>query len=151
MERKKHTQRQSRRGALLSSGLHLLLPRRPFRPTLWRGANAKVTDMPLRSLWNSMIPQALLCLAFLCAVPAQMSAQTSAPMTTCNKPQNARTPSPQRVAAMQAMKQACAADMAQFCAGVPAQCGERHQCLMSHAAQLSPACAGAMQNLRATH
>jgi hypothetical protein len=52
---------------------------------------------------------------------------------------------------MQSMRQACAANVAQFCAGVPAQCGERHQCLMANASQLSPACASAMQTLRFTH
>jgi hypothetical protein len=47
------------------------------------------------------------------------------------------------------MHQACAADVAQFCGNVPAQCGERHRCMMAHRAQLSPGCATAMQNLHA--
>jgi hypothetical protein len=110
--------------------------------------------MPLRPLRISMVLPGILCLAFLCAVPAQTFAQTpahaSAAPATCAKGENGRTPSAQRIAARQAMRQACAADMAQFCAGVPAQCGEKHQCMMSHASQLSPACASALQNLRAT-
>jgi hypothetical protein len=90
----------------------------------------------------------LACAGFLLAVSSPVVAQTPA---NCPNPSAVhRTPSPQRIAAMQTMRQACAADEAQFCAGVPAQCGQRRQCMMSHAAQLSATCAGAMQNLRAT-
>jgi hypothetical protein len=77
----------------------------------------------------------LACAGFLLAVSSPVVAQTPA---NCPNPSAVhRTPSPQRVAAMQSMRQACAADEAQFCAGVPAQCGQRHQCMMAHAAQLS--------------
>jgi hypothetical protein len=71
-------------------------------------------------------------------------------------PQHARaggpstgSPSPQLVAARHAMRQACAADMSNFCSNVPKGCGQPMHCLKSHRAQLSAACTSAWQNLRA--
>jgi hypothetical protein len=62
----------------------------------------------------------------------------------------AGNPSSQMIAARHAMKQACAADMATYCANVPRGCGAPKRCLMSHEAQLSASCKSAQQNLHAT-
>jgi hypothetical protein len=59
-----------------------------------------------------------------------------------------RHSSPQLIAARRAEHQACAADMANFCANVPKGCGRPKQCLMAHASQLSASCRAAWQNLR---
>jgi hypothetical protein len=48
------------------------------------------------------------------------------------------------------MREACAVDEVRLCGSVPAQCGQRRQCMNAHAAQLSAACTSAMKNLRAT-
>ena len=61
--------------------------------------------------------------------------------------------SPQMRQARQAMMQACAADLAKFCADAPAggqgQGGGRMQCLRQHAADMSDGCRSAMQTMRA--
>ena len=93
----------------------------------------------------------LIAVVFL-ALASSASAQTSPP--TCNRPTTSPrpAPSPQVVAARRAMTQACAADLATFCAGVPPGCGRPMQCLSAHSAQLSAACTTARLNLRAvTH
>jgi hypothetical protein len=89
--------------------------------------------------------------AVFLAIAAPAAAQTSQP--TCNRPASSRpAPSPQVVAAHRAANQACAADMAMFCAGVAPGCGRPQQCLSAHSAQLSGACTTARLNLRAmTH
>jgi hypothetical protein len=94
------------------------------------------------------------CASIFVAISTSVYAQNPAPQVSpaeesCGNGAH-NPPSAAREAARQAMRQACAADMAQFCSGVPAKCGERHKCMMAHTAQLSPNCATAMQNLRAT-
>jgi hypothetical protein len=60
-----------------------------------------------------------------------------------------RNRTPQLIAARRAMKRACAADRAAYCANVPKGCGGEKQCMMAHQAQLSASCSSAWQNLRA--
>jgi hypothetical protein len=48
------------------------------------------------------------------------------------------------------MHQACAADLAKFCANVPRGCGRPMQCLKAHESEVSGQCAQAQQNLHAT-
>jgi hypothetical protein len=74
-------------------------------------------------------------------------------MPTCPRPAvttQRPPPSPQPVAARQAERQACAAEIAQYCGTVPSGCGRPMQCLRTHGAQLSPVCANALSQLRAT-
>jgi hypothetical protein len=90
-----------------------------------------------------------ICAALLLMFAVPAAAQTS-PMS-CSRAPNPNRPAPtaQMIAAREAAKQACAADMATYCQGVSAACGGRQKCLEAHSAQLSPACASARQNLRA--
>jgi hypothetical protein len=91
-----------------------------------------------------------ICIIALLAFTAPALAQPT-PSTTCTREPHSSThaESPQLKAAHRAVHQACAADMATFCSGVPKGCGQPKQCLKAHAAQLSPACTTAWQNLRA--
>jgi len=80
------------------------------------------------------------------------AAQPSMPAaSTCTRTPHARAHerTAQMIAAHHAMKQACAADMATYCANVPKGCGAEKQCMMAHQTQLSAACTGAWQNMRA--
>jgi hypothetical protein len=63
---------------------------------------------------------------------------------------SARTtpPSAAVLAARQAERQVCAADMGRLCADVPRGCGRPMQCLRSHRAALSSGCANAMAQLQ---
>jgi hypothetical protein len=94
--------------------------------------------------------QIIFAAAFL-AIAAPAVAQT--PQPACDRPASSRpAPSPQMVAAHRAANQACAADVAMFCAGVVPGCGRPQQCLAAHSSQLSGACTTARLNLRAmTH
>ena len=89
-----------------------------------------------------------ICIAILIALAGPAFGQTAS--TTCNRTphQSTRTPTPQLREARRAERQACAADMATYCANVPKGCGRPKQCLKAHAAQLSPDCRNAWQNLR---
>ena len=58
-------------------------------------------------------------------------------------------PTPALMAARQTERQACAADLRQFCANVPRGCGRPMQCLRAHAVELSAGCTAAMAQLRA--
>jgi hypothetical protein len=78
-----------------------------------------------------------------------LPASAQAPQVSCSRPGPRLAASPQLVAARHAMNQACAADMATFCAGVTSGCGRPAQCLAAHSAQLSASCTAARQNLRA--
>jgi Cysteine rich repeat len=71
--------------------------------------------------------------------------------STCQRQGHERTTaSPQHAAARQAMHQACAADLAKYCANVAPGCGRPMQCLKAHQSEVSSQCAQARQNLRAT-
>ena len=80
------------------------------------------------------------------AIAAPASAQTAP--AACNHERSA-TASPQLLAARRAMKNACAVDRANFCQSVADSCGGPMRCLLPHAGQLSPDCAGAMRNVQA--
>ena len=90
-----------------------------------------------------------ICIAVVIALIGSASAQTAS--TVCRRaPHTASgSASPQIKAARHAERQACAADMATYCSNVPKGCGRPKQCLKAHAAQLSPDCQNAWQNLRA--
>jgi hypothetical protein len=92
-----------------------------------------------------------ICMAVFLALSGTAFAQTTSAPSTCNRAPHAgmRQRSAQLMTAHRAMKQACAADMANFCANVPKGCGQEKQCMMAHANQLSASCTSAMQNLRA--
>ena len=90
-----------------------------------------------------------ICIAVFLALTGPAFAQTAS--TTCNREPHSSTAarSPQLVTARRAQHQACAADLAQYCANVPKGCGRPKQCLKAHASQLSAGCTSAWQNLRA--
>lgn len=90
-----------------------------------------------------------IALVFVLGLIAPAAAQTS--NTGCPNPsaQMATPPSAALVAARRAERQACAADMAKFCANVPRGCGRPMQCLRAHATEASGACRSAMAQLRA--
>ena len=90
-----------------------------------------------------------ICLAVFLALSGAAAAQPQA-SSTCNKAPHTseRIKSPQLIAAKRAEHQACAADMATYCANVPKGCGRPKQCLKQHASQLSASCRSAWQNLR---
>jgi hypothetical protein len=91
-----------------------------------------------------------ICIAVFLALSGVAAAQTPEPSTCTKTPHmGEQSKSPQFMAAKRAERQACAADVAAFCANVPKGCGRPKQCLKAHAAQLSPACTSAWQNLRA--
>jgi len=90
-------------------------------------------------------------LAILIMVTAPAPVLALNPSDACTREPHAstRTKSPQLMAARRAEHQACAADLATYCADVPKGCGRPKQCLKEHEAQLSAACKSAWQNLRA--
>ncbi len=93
-----------------------------------------------------------ICVAVLLALSsAAAGAQPSlsAP-STCTKAsgEGGGQASAQLIAAHHAMKQACAADMAKYCADVPKGCGAPRKCLKQHASELSASCTSAWQNMR---
>lgn len=94
-----------------------------------------------------------ICLATFLALTAAASAASPSMSTqsTCTKgPRTgAHQATAELIAARHAMKQACAADMANYCANVPRGCGAPKKCLKAHASQLSPSCSSAWQNMRA--
>jgi hypothetical protein len=103
-----------------------------------------------RKISKEIVMRALIACVFLCfgAVPAAAVAIAPA----CPRPASAvthRPPSPQLLAARQVERQACAADRAAFCAGVPPGCGRPMQCLRAHAGELSSGCMNAITQLRA--
>ena len=95
----------------------------------------------------------MICVAVLLALTATASIAQPAMSTqsTCSKGprMGAHQATAELIAARHAMKQACRADMATYCANVPKGCGAPKKCLKAHASQLSPACASAWQNMRA--
>jgi hypothetical protein len=89
-----------------------------------------------------------LCVAVVLVLAGPALAQ---PMPqTCQRQGHERTASPQHAAARQAMHQACAADVAKYCANVPKGCGRPMQCLKAHESEVSSQCAQAWQTLHAT-
>ncbi|HEX9159123.1 MAG TPA: hypothetical protein VF835_02755 [Rhizomicrobium sp.] len=89
-----------------------------------------------------------LVLAAALALCAPAAAQT--PPTGCpHRSVQSAPPPPAVIAARKAERQACAADMAKFCANVAPGCGRPMQCMRAHASQLSAACTGAQAQLRA--
>jgi hypothetical protein len=90
-----------------------------------------------------------LCVIAVLFLASPALAQTSS--SACQRPDRERgAASPQHVAARQAMHQACAADLAKYCANVPKGCGRPMQCLKAHESEVSGQCAQARQNLHAT-
>ena len=90
---------------------------------------------------------ASLSLVFVLLLVAPVAAQT--PDTSCpHQAAQKAPPSAALVAARRAERQACAADMTQFCANVPRGCGRPMECLRSHMSQLSSACTSAMAGVR---
>ena len=87
----------------------------------------------------------LVFVLFLGAPALAQTADTSYPHPTAQK----APPSEALVAARQAERQACSADMAKFCANVPRGCGRPMQCLRAHAGELSSACTNGMAQVRA--
>ncbi len=94
-----------------------------------------------------------ICIAMLlilsgAAAGAQPS--VSAASSTCAKTPRAggAQASAQLIAAHHAMKRACAADMAKYCADVPKGCGAPRKCLRQHESELSQSCSSAWQNMR---
>jgi hypothetical protein len=88
--------------------------------------------------------------AILFAINLPAAAQVSEPV--CPRPAMATSrppPSPQLVAARQAERQACAADMARLCSAVAPGCGRPMLCLKTHTAELSTDCANTLQQLHA--
>jgi hypothetical protein len=90
-----------------------------------------------------------LCVMAVLFLAGPALAQTSS--SACQRPEREHAAaSPQHVAARQAMHQACAADLAKYCANVPKGCGRPMQCLKAHESEVSGQCAQAQQNLHAT-
>jgi len=94
-----------------------------------------------------------ICIAiFLALSGPAFAAQPPLPANSaCTRTPHARAHqrTAETIAAHRAMKQACAADEATYCASVPRGCGQEKQCMMAHQAQLSASCTSARQNLRA--
>lgn len=87
-------------------------------------------------------------LAAVLVLGAPAAAQT--PSTGCpHRSVQSAPPPPAVIAARKAERQACAADMAKFCANVEPGCGRPMQCLRAHASELSATCTGAQAQLRA--
>jgi hypothetical protein len=81
----------------------------------------------------------------LLLLPAAALAQSATPQATPD--------SPERAAAREKMRAACAADIQKFCAGIERGKGARRACLDQHQSELSPACQAARAEraaLRAT-
>jgi hypothetical protein len=92
----------------------------------------------------------IICAAVALGFVFPAAAQTPSPMTCNRAPHEARSaPSPQMMAARQAMHQACAADLAAYCSAASNGCERPGQCLKAHESQLSGACASAVQNMHA--
>ncbi|MEI9929460.1 MAG: hypothetical protein WDM89_02540 [Rhizomicrobium sp.] len=95
----------------------------------------------------------MICVAALLALSSAAAiaqVPSSAQMTCTRQPRMAGQPvPPQLVAARQAARQACAADMEKYCANVPKSCGAPQRCLNQHAQELSASCTSARQNVRA--
>src|SRR5438105_124151 len=85
-------------------------------------------------------------LALLLVVNGPALAQTPTPMNCPHPSARSTPPNAAVLAARRNERQACATDMAKFCANVPRGCGRPMQCLRAHA--VSGACAGAMAELR---
>ncbi|HEY5046456.1 MAG TPA: hypothetical protein VII49_00360 [Rhizomicrobium sp.] len=86
--------------------------------------------------------------AIMFAFAAPAAAQMGSP--ACNRPAVSRAlPTQQVLAARNAVRQACAADSANFCGSVAPGCGRPMQCLRAHGTQLSASCSGALLGLRA--
>jgi len=90
-------------------------------------------------------------LALLLVVNGPVLAQTPAPINCTHSAVRGAPPSAFVLAARRNERQACATDMARFCANVPRGCGRPMQCLRAHAAAVTGACAGAMAELRSAH
>jgi hypothetical protein len=92
-----------------------------------------------------------ICMAMFLALSGTALAQPAPAPSSCSRTPHAgrHERTAQMIAAHRAMKQACAADAATYCANVPKGCGEEKQCMMAHQAQLSASCTSARQNLRA--
>jgi len=94
---------------------------------------------------------ALAGLAFLLVANGPALAQTPTPINCPHSAVRSTPPSAVVLAARRNERQACATDMARFCANIPRGCGRPMQCLRAHAADVSGACAGAMAELRSAH
>jgi len=92
-----------------------------------------------------------ICIAMVLALSGSAFAAQSPAASTCTRTPHARAHqrTAEMIAAHRAMKQACAADEAAYCANVPKGCGQEKQCMLAHQAQLSASCTSAMQNMRA--
>jgi hypothetical protein len=90
-------------------------------------------------------------LALLLVVNGAALAQTPTPINCQHSGVRSAPPNAAVLAARRNERQACATDMAKFCANVPRGCGRPMQCLRAHAAAVSGACAGAMTALRSAH
>lgn len=92
-----------------------------------------------------------ICIAMFLALSGTALAQPAPAPSTCIRTPHAgnHERTAQMIAAHRAMKQACAADEATYCANVPKGCGEQKQCMMAHKAQLSASCTSALQNMHA--
>jgi len=90
-------------------------------------------------------------LALLLVVNGPALAQTPTPMNCPHLSARSTPPNAAVLAARRNERQACATDMARFCANVPRGCGRPMQCLRAHAAAVTGACAGAMAELRSAH
>ncbi len=78
------------------------------------------------------------------------ASQSAAPGYGVSEPGSGRpAPSPEMVAARQAARQACAPDVAKFCADAQAGGGAVMQCVREHRSELSPTCSDALGALRA--
>jgi hypothetical protein len=96
-----------------------------------------------------MRSQAICIAVFLALSGAASAAQPPTPTTCTKTPHAGKQPvTAQFIAARHAMKQACAADMANYCADVPRGCGAPRKCLKAHVSQLSASCSSAWQNMR---
>jgi hypothetical protein len=70
--------------------------------------------------------------------------------SACERPPASKTPPTQHLLlARNWVKQACAADKAAFCAGVPPGCGRPMRCLRAHGDQLASDCRTALEQLHA--
>lgn len=89
----------------------------------------------------------------LCLTAAPVFAQTPPPSTTSQpEPQSSRpAASPELKETRDAMRQACAPDVASLCKDVNRGGGKIAECLHYNREHLSPGCLAAWQKLRALH
>jgi hypothetical protein len=93
-----------------------------------------------------MLKEFALSVSVLAAALPAFAQNNQAPPQSSNPMGQA---SPEVRAALQAMRQACAADIAKLCKDVEPGGGKIGMCLRDHATELSPGCTTAWQNVRA--